>query len=222
MSGDGDRNDAFDGDSDARDDETDETDETDAFDSLDDGTAMDDPFTELGEGIGAAESEPNPDAGDRRRERSDDAAAVPRSVATNADAEGDDPTDELGDLDAERSDPFDDASGEWDDETGDLDDAFERMDVSGPAESDVWASLDADDENDAGLGATTSAPGGGDTEHVVSKRTYCQQCPHFTEPPEVACTHEGTTIVEAVGYDEFRVRNCPMISEEDPTFHADR
>ena len=206
----------------------------DAFDSLGDAeTAIDDPFAELGEGIDTSDSEADPEPGPR--ESPDDAEAVPPSAATTADTEGRDRTDELGDSDTRGTDPFGDASGEWDDETGDLDDAFEQMDVSGPAESDVWASLDADAEDgtgaeagsdafdaDAGIGGATSGPGEGDTEHVVSKRTYCQQCPHFSKPPDVACTHEGTTIVEAVGYDEFRVRNCPMISEEDPTFDADR
>ena len=181
--------------------------EPDAFDSLDDAEAeIDDPFAELGEGI---------DAGG---DTGGDSDARERSV--------DDPFDAIGRADADSADPFDDASGEWDDEMADLDDAFEQMDVDGPAAEDVWESLDADAgtnafDADAGLGGAASVPGGGDTEHVVSKRTYCQQCPHFTRPPEAACTHEGTTIVEAVGFDEFRVRNCPMISEEDPTFDAD-
>jgi len=188
--------------------------EPDAFDSLDDAEAeIDDPFAELGEGIGAGGS----DAGGS--DAGGDTGAREHSV--------DDPFDAIGRADADSADPFDDASGEWDDEMADLDDAFEQMDVDGPAAEDVWESLDADAgtnafDADAGLGGAASVPGGGDTEHVVSKRTYCQQCPHFTRPPEAACTHEGTTIVEAVGFDEFRVRNCPMISEEDPTFDADR
>jgi hypothetical protein len=149
----------------------------------------------------------------------------------DSEANIDDPFDELDGAGTGRHDSFSDASGEWDDEMGDLDDAFEQMDVGGPAVEDVWESLDADVEADAfdpdafdpdaGVGGATSAPSGSGTEHVVSKRTYCQQCPHFTRPPEATCTHEGTTIVEAVGFDEFRVRNCPMISEEDPTFDAD-
>jgi hypothetical protein len=159
-------------------------------------------------------SDPDPD----RDEESDafDSLGDPAS-------EIDDPFDELGFPDSGREDLSDDATGEpdeWDDEAAPLDDAFEQMDVGGPAEEDVWESLDADAETDA-FDGSASVPGEGDAEHVVSKRTYCQQCPHFTSPPEVACTHEGTTIVEAVGFDEFRVRNCPMISEEDPTFDAD-
>ncbi|EMA65895.1 hypothetical protein C468_05293, partial [Halorubrum kocurii JCM 14978] len=70
---------------------------------------------------------------------------------------------------------------------------------------------------DAGLGDRFGGADAG-VERVVSKRTYCQQCPHFSAPPDVACDHEGTSIVEAVGFDEFRVRNCPMVDDDDPTF----
>ncbi|OYR53066.1 hypothetical protein DJ73_08830, partial [Halorubrum sp. Ea1] len=117
-----------------------------------------------------------------------------------------------------RDDPFDELGPA--DSGADLDDAFERMDVAGPAEEDVWESLDADAEDGDAFGDAAFVSGGGETEHVVSKRAYCQQCPHFTSPPEVACAHEGTSILEAVGFDEFRVRNCPMVSEEDPTFDS--
>jgi hypothetical protein len=37
----------------------------------------------------------------------------------------------------------------------------------------------------------------------------------------VAWGREGTTIVEAVGFDEFRVRNCPMVRDDDAGFDAD-
>ena len=53
---------------------------------------------------------------------------------------------------------------------------------------------------------------------MVNKRTYCQRCPHFAAPPDTACTHEEATIVEALGFDEFRVRDCPMVTEDGPRF----
>lgn len=188
---------------------------------IDESAEIDDPFAELGAGVDTDGSDDSGESGpsdsdfdgfdpdDRDAADSDrDAAGLgsgPSAVGNplgSGDSDGSDPFDELGPADS-----------------GDLDDAFERMDVGGAAEEDVWKSLDSDAEvADAGV---ADAPGEGDAEHVVSKRTYCQQCPHFTPPPEVACSHEGTSIVEAVGFDEFRVRNCPMISEEDPTFDAD-
>lgn len=45
---------------------------------------------------------------------------------------------------------------------------------------------------------------------VVSKRRYCQRCEHFSDPPAMACTREGTEIEALVGSDRFRVRNCPV------------
>jgi len=117
------------------------------------------------------------------------------------------------------------------------------MDVGDLTEEDIWKSLDEDAEGWVRLGRRVRRRGFGDehdrvrsrgrvgagerfadagVERVISKRTYCQQCPHFSAPPAVACGHEGTTIVESVGFDEFRVRNCPMVDDDDPTFDATR
>jgi len=201
--------------------------EGDPFDSLDEAetdideaatdvdepaTDIDDPFAELGAGVAGDD----PDEGatvDSGDDHVDPDPVDPDPVDPGFDSSP--PGDASG---ARRDDPFAELGPV--DSGVDPDDAFERMDVAGPAEEDVWESLDADAEWADALGEAASVSGGGDTEHVVSKRTYCQQCPHFTPPPEVACAHEGTSILEAVGFDEFRVRNCPMVSEEDPTFDS--
>ena len=52
-------------------------------------------------------------------------------------------------------------------------------------------------------------------EHVVEKREYCQRCEFFTQPPNAACTNEGTEIVELVDADHFRVRGCPKVAADD-------
>jgi len=54
-------------------------------------------------------------------------------------------------------------------------------------------------------------------EHVINKREYCQRCEYFSEPPDVACGHEGTEILEMTDSDCFRVRGCPKVqaSEEE-------
>jgi len=49
---------------------------------------------------------------------------------------------------------------------------------------------------------------------VVPKRSYCERCPHFSEPPTVACTNPGTTIHELVDVKHFRVSNCPVVDEQ--------
>ncbi|WP_256402316.1 hypothetical protein [Halorubrum salinum] len=142
-------------------------------------------------------------------------------------------TDAFGDgaadpLNEGATDPFDElgpASGDAGD-IDDLDDAFEQMEVGDLGDGDVWESLDGDADGVGGPAAEfgpseTDAPGRGDApdagraDRTVDKRAYCQQCPHFTAPPEAACTHEGTEIVEVVDVDEFRVRNCPVVSRAD-------
>lgn len=176
---------------------------SDDFESRED--AVDDPFAELGAGVDDDSLDPSP---------------------------GDGGPSDAGLVDSGPSDrdPF----SELDDETEahrDLEDAFEQMNVGSVADEDVWEVLD-EDATDASFGPTagpgaaavsgTASDADETVEHVVDKRSYCQQCPHFTAPPEVACDHEGTAIVEVVGFGEFRVRNCPMISEDDPTFEDRR
>lgn len=50
-------------------------------------------------------------------------------------------------------------------------------------------------------------------DHVVPKQWYCEQCEHFSEPPDVHCLHDGTTILEFVGTEDVRVQNCPVVAE---------
>lgn len=123
------------------------------------------------------------------------------------------------------------------------DDPFDRMSVGEVDAEALWSSLGSDDSVGVGVGASVaastaadadsaadadvgslggddaagpSAPGGaapGAREHVVPKSDYCQSCPYLDAPPELACTHEGTEIVEVVDNERFRVRNCPMIDD---------
>lgn len=55
-------------------------------------------------------------------------------------------------------------------------------------------------------------------EHIVDKQEYCQRCEYLGEPPALRCTNEGTEIVEVVDSEHFRVRSCPMVSEDGPAF----
>ena len=179
-----------------------------------DANAADDPFAALGEGID--------DAGegidDADGAVGDAGEATPRSDPEPA-APADDP---FAELDADRS-------GEPTDG-----DPFESMGSGDVGEEDVWEALDegtsvgADAAGSAAVGDAEApgsefagtAPGAGTLgdERVVDKRSYCQQCPHFTAPPETSCTHEGTEIVESVDFSRFRVRDCPMVDAEDPAF----
>ena len=187
-----------------------------------------DPDTESGPDSGSgpdAESDtPLFDAETRSSSSRDDASQAGSESPTSSASE---PTPGV--------DPFDELeAADWPE---DAENAFKRMDVAGAADEDVWESLDADLSDpdpgafdpdsgarttDSGFEETESFDGDADgPEHVVDKRAYCQQCPHFSAPPDATCTHEGTTIVEVVNADEFRVRNCPMISEGDPRFNQE-
>ena len=96
-------------------------------------------------------------------------------------------------------------------------DPFEEMTVE-ELDDDVWEALSGDDpEPDIGGDAQPVDEETPD-DHVVNKRQYCQRCPHFGTPPDPVCTHEGSTIVEIVDIDRFRVRDCPIVSESGPSF----
>lgn len=110
------------------------------------------------------------------------------------------------------------------------DDPFEQMSVGEIDEEALWSSLESDETvgvgDAAGVGgdslsgadpvpgaASVEDAGSGVREHVVPKETYCQSCPYLDDPPALACTHEGTDIVEVVDSERFRVRDCPMVDE---------
>jgi len=98
---------------------------------------------------------------------------------------------------------------------------------AGPAETVDAQPTETVDASETGtaqssVGQTTAShPDGSHTasdsnETVVDKRKYCQQCPYFSEPPEVGCSHEGTSIVEVLLDGQFRLRNCPVVTESGP------
>lgn len=123
----------------------------------------------------------------------------------------------------------------------DLDEAFEPVDVGEVDTDELWEEVFDDDPADevgsvgpvgdvgeqsgpigsadgvasqAANGSTVDADDWTTADETVPKREYCQRCPHFSEPPEATCSHEGTEIVEVVSVDQFRVRNCPMVDDE--------
>lgn len=148
------------------------------------------------EGADASEAAPLADLAQRVSDRHD-ARADEQGPASGPDLGDDEPTA------AADEDPFEEVS------VGDID------------EEELWASLEEPAEPTAAVGAEASArtvtpetdPSADTTEHVVDKTEYCQRCPHLDDPPELACTHEGTEIVEVTDSDHFRVRNCPIVEE---------
>lgn len=100
----------------------------------------------------------------------------------------------------ERGDPFEDA--------------FEDVSVESVDADAVWEQLSREDAEPTVEPEPESEPDRGDRDvRVVEKRTFCQGCRYFSAPPTVACTHEGTEILELVDAGHFRVADCPMVTE---------
>jgi hypothetical protein len=127
---------------------------------------------------------------------------------------GDDPFDDIDGIETE-NDPFDDI--EPSENT-----LFTEVDVDEMDDEEVWARLDeSDGENgetapgaspETGTAAREPAvPTSGET--VVDKRSFCERCEHFSEPPEVSCGYPDGEIVELVDTGRFRVRNCPIVEQ---------
>jgi hypothetical protein len=88
-------------------------------------------------------------------------------------------------------------------------DLFEEVSVPELDDEAVWEAIAG--EADIVHAAAPDRSPDDDDEAIVSKSQYCQKCEYFTDPPEVGCTNPGTEIVELVGVDRFRVRDCPVV-----------
>jgi hypothetical protein len=165
----------------------------------------DDPLDLFGEASSEAEGDGDADAG----------AGTDPEVGTEHD-DGDAPLEGLAREVRDRREARESQAAEGVDGPPD-DDLFESVDVGDVDDEAVWESFvegETGPEEQVGLGAEAERADDPD-ERVVPKRDFCQRCPHFAAPPETACTHQGTTIVEAVDTDRFRVRNCPVVEDED-------
>ena len=125
-----------------------------------------------------------------------DGSDAERAARADPESTADAPLDDLADRMREKREGSDEA-----------DDLFEEVDVGDVDEETLWEQVATEEE------FVTEPPV--DREDVVEKATYCEKCEFFTGPPRTRCTHEGTTILELVDMDHFRVRNCPVVLEEE-------
>lgn len=145
-------------------------------------------------------------------------------------------------VDDEEADPFADVEGiETDDPFSDFDlgdgadggDApegalFTEVETAELDDEEVWAELEGATAGASEPDASPEVDAGNDTldgddvptsgEAVVEKRAYCEQCEHFSEPPEVACTYPDAEIVELVDTERFKLRRCPVVARRE---HSD-
>lgn len=169
-------------------------------------------------------------------EESVDSGADPEASTGSEDAPEFEFPSEDPDAEDPREGPMGDLAAEIDrrrEEEGDdadLGDLFEESDVEAVDREALWrqvageeaAELVDSDVDGSDDGPTVQSPTpeatedpGDRAERVVEKRSYCQGCEHFSAPPEVHCSHEGTEILEAVDMEHFRVVDCPVVAEDE-------
>lgn len=168
----------------------------------DDDGGIDPPETGAEEADGPEGSAIDPD--DRDGPLADVAAEVERLRDRGRDAAASDLfEDAVEDTEVDREELWRQVAGE---------DAAERVaEIDPEVEAGDGPRVERPDAG--GPGAEPGDAGG--TERVVEKKKYCQKCEYFSPPPNVRCTHEGTTIAELVDVDTFRVIDCPVVAEDE-------
>ena len=123
--------------------------------------------------------------------------------------DGIDRTGPLSDL-AAAVDQRQDETGDDADTGTDLDELFDREDVAAIDRDRLWERLEDDDDESA-------APPRSEEREIREIETdgYCHRCEHFASPPTVACTREGTDILDVPALDRFRVADCPVVLEDE-------
>ena len=201
-------------------------DERDPFEDLDSGDDREgDPFERLGSGPDDADgstdtrqppdddwtdiepsdtpvddvSETGPDAPD-----ADDllSAVDTEEFRSDSAAESDSP---LSGSSPSPDDPFSGMDDRGEDPFGKGESVFERVDVDHIDADKVWAEIAEDDDSE-------TTPKSRYAE--VSKHRYCEQCEHFSAPPNAHCTNEGTEIMEFLDMETVRLLDCPVVAEQ--------
>ena len=91
--------------------------------------------------------------------------------------------------------------------TDEVDDLFDRETVGEIDRDRLWQRLEEEELPDPDLDGDRDV-------REIDAHAYCHGCDQFAEPPEVACRHEGTTILEMPSLGTFRVADCPVVLEE--------
>lgn len=87
-----------------------------------------------------------------------------------------------------------------------VDDLFDRESVADIDTDTLWERLEAGVDPVAAL-----EPAPAREIREVDKASYCHRCEHFTRPPAVGCTNEGSEILEMPSLETFRVVDCPVV-----------
>ncbi|MDF9746932.1 hypothetical protein [Natrinema salsiterrestre] len=90
----------------------------------------------------------------------------------------------------------------------DFDDLFDRQETTEIDGDRLWERLEGDELDEQPRSAEREI-------REVEKRSYCQDCEHFSDPPDVACGREGTDILAVPTMTTFRVADCPFVLEDE-------
>lgn len=181
-----------------------------------------DPFADLGDAVGDREGDPfeRLDEGPAEPEDSEEAGASDREPSSGtgsldvADPDGSRTGGVEGPLSGriEDSEPgvpsFSEGRGRDGDPFEGFDDAFDREEIEQLDPDAVWEELESAQAGDGSFTEESQR-----TYAEVSKHSYCEQCEHFSAPPEIRCGHEGTQIVEFLDMETVRVVDCPVVEE---------
>ncbi|MBZ6495872.1 hypothetical protein [Natrinema longum] len=128
----------------------------------------------------------------------------------DTDAEGGRRSAPLGDLAASAEGAADGTDSDRSPSSApDFDELFDRQ-QTGEIDGDrLWARLEAADAD--GLPDEPD----GRVIREVEKRSYCQGCDYFSDPPDVACAHEDAEILTVPSVSTFRVADCPFVLEDE-------
>ena len=104
-------------------------------------------------------------------------------------------TDLFMDSVSRSGDPFESGEG-----------LFESTDIETVDPDSIWRELSSVQSEDSGRQRVR-------TYADVSKHAFCEQCEHFSKPPDVSCNHDGTEIVEFRDMETVRLIDCPIVAE---------
>ncbi|WP_136688550.1 hypothetical protein [Halorhabdus amylolytica] len=188
----------------------------DPFDGIDVEDRDADPFERLGDRDTPPEADPSDTSPEPFEAGGSDAEPGPESSPEKGESEtgiqgtptvddpADDPFSEMG-RNERAGDPFEGLTG-----------GSVRDGEAARPDSDLWEELSRSEVE------PETERHGQRRFAEVSKHTYCERCEHFSEPPEIACAHEGTDIIEFVDFETVRVADCPIVAEREQLADMDR
>lgn len=93
-----------------------------------------------------------------------------------------------------------------------VDEAFQEA-VTDPVVDgeQVWEDLLTGQDEDAGVLAFGEQVESESADVRIIPNRVCHNCTHFGDPPELHCTHDGTTIRRMVDMDHYEVVECPVV-----------